>query len=168
MRRTRFNEAIGARKSVPTTGQVLSSFCFCLPNGIKAFAGRKQILKALTKMTKQGPRRIKQHSRTGPTHHNPYLLTHLRLVTMYGTILANGFTVAIPAMLQTPTCIIGQLLIVCRQLLPVLTMATIKVYHQPDGLAITLYSIHFLINVEPEVAALSPFTCMTYTPSAKS
>lgn len=118
-------------------------------------------------MPEHGPGRIKQHSRTGPAHHHPYLLTHLRLVTMYGTILASGFAVAISAMRQTLTRIVGQLLIVGRRLLLVEAMATIKVDHQPDGTAVTLYSTHFLINVEPEVAALPPFTCTAYTPLAK-
>ena len=46
-------------------------------------------------------RMMPQHARASIAHHSAHMLTHGRLVAVYGTILASGFAVAETTMIET-------------------------------------------------------------------
>ncbi len=110
------------------------------------------------------PWRIKQHPWPCPSHNLPHPLAHFFSVTVHQTILASRLTLTKRATLQTLAGVISQRLVFCRRLLLVQMMTAIDGYHQTNSLLVKLYPAHFLINVEPVVDALPPFTCTAYTP----
>ncbi len=72
---------------------------------------------------------IKQHPRPGPAHHCTHLFPHLRLVAVYGALLARRFAVGKAAMVEPSLGIVQQFSARLTQLTVALLFAAIQPYH---------------------------------------
>ena len=88
---------------------------------------------------------IPYHSRPCPAHHLTDSFTLFRRIAMSRTIFASSFMFSIPAMIQTATSEVSQMLILLRYRVLMKMMTAIQLYHLSDCLLLTLNPAHSIL-----------------------
>lgn len=87
-------------------------------------------------------RRVEEHSRPRPLHHDSYLLPHLRLIAVGCTVFTGRLAGTISAMVQTCAGIFSELPIFIRHFPHAQFVPAVQSNHESDGLFVFLYFSH--------------------------